>query len=43
VNWYLSRAVKVTLDYEQSHFTGGSPTGDRQTSRDLFTRLQLAF
>jgi phosphate-selective porin OprO/OprP len=44
LNWYLNPALKVVLDYEETRFDGGAPAGaDRQTSRDFFTRLQVAF
>jgi phosphate-selective porin OprO and OprP len=42
-NWYLNRAVKVTADYEETYFRGGAASGDRETERDLFTRIQLGF
>jgi phosphate-selective porin OprO/OprP len=43
VNWYLTRNVKIVLDYEQTEFEGGSASGDRETERILFNRLQIAF
>jgi len=44
VNWYLNPALKVVFDYEETRFDGGAAAGaDRQTSRDFFTRLQVAF
>ena len=42
-NWYLNRAVKVTADYEETYFRGGSVSGDRETERDVFTRIQVGF
>ena len=42
-NWYLNRAVKVTADYEETYFQGGSPSGDRESERDVFTRIQVGF
>ena len=42
-NWYLNRAVKVTADYEETYFRGGAASGDRETERDLFTRIQVGF
>jgi phosphate-selective porin OprO/OprP len=43
VNWYLTRGVRLTVDYEQTFFTGGAEGGDRRAARDVLTRLQLAF
>jgi phosphate-selective porin OprO and OprP len=43
INWYLTRGVKIVLDYEQTAFRGGAATGDRPTERQLFSRLQLSF
>jgi phosphate-selective porin OprO/OprP len=44
LNWYLNPALKVVLDYEETHFDGGAPGGaDRRTARDVFTRLQVSF
>ena len=42
-NWYLNRAVKVTADYEETYFRGGSVSGNRETERDVFTRIQVGF
>jgi phosphate-selective porin OprO/OprP len=42
-NWYLNRAVKVTADYEETYFRGGDAFGDRETERDVFTRIQVGF
>jgi phosphate-selective porin OprO/OprP len=42
-NWYLNRGVKVTADYEETYFRGGGTSGDRETERDLFTRIQVGF
>lgn len=44
VNWYLNRALRITLDYEETRFRGGAAGRvDRPTERDLFTRFQVAF
>jgi phosphate-selective porin OprO/OprP len=43
VNWYLNRSVKLTADYEQTHFDGGAVDGDRPTEHDIFTRVQFGF
>ena len=46
VNWYLNRNVRLSLDYEQTYFKGGSTkigTVTAQDERILFSRVQLAF
>ena len=44
VNWYLNRALKFTVDYEETHFKGGAVAGqNRAVERDVFTRFQLSF
>jgi len=43
VNWYLNRAVKLTLNYEETHFDGGTAAGDRPVERDVLSRFQVAF
>jgi phosphate-selective porin OprO/OprP len=43
LNWYLARAVKVTLDYEHTTFTGGAVTGDREAENAVITRVQHSF
>lgn len=43
LNWYLNRNVKIVFDYEESHFRGGTLSGDRPPARELFSRLQFAF
>lgn len=43
VNWYLNRNVKVSLDYEQYSFEGGSAKGDRPDEKVVFSRVQYAF
>ena len=42
-NWYLNRAVKVTVDFEETHFDGGAATGDRPTERNVLTRFQFGY
>ncbi len=42
-NWHWSRNVKLAATYEETHFAGGAATGDRNTERVLFWRLQTAF
>ncbi len=41
LNWYLNRAVRVLLDYEQTAFEGGASTGDRPEEKIILGRLQL--
>jgi len=43
LNWYFLRAVKWSLDYERTSFTGGAALGDRETENALQTQFQLAF
>jgi phosphate-selective porin OprO/OprP len=44
VNWYLNRALKFTVDFEETRFKGGAAAGaNRATERDVFTRFQLYF
>jgi len=51
LNWYLSRAVRLVLDYEQTDFDGGAGTTagtsynvkNRETEHALFTRAQIMF
>jgi phosphate-selective porin OprO/OprP len=42
-NWYLNRALKITLDYDETHFDGGSPDGDRKPEHAVLTRFQVAY
>ena len=45
-NWYLNRNVKLTLDYYQTDFKGGSSAPRSVTAQDekaIITRAQLAF
>jgi phosphate-selective porin OprO/OprP len=42
-NWYLNRAVKVTADYEDTHFLGGGAEANRDAEHALLTRFQVAF
>jgi phosphate-selective porin OprO and OprP len=42
-NWYVARGQRFILDYSQTHFTGGSATGNRQTEKVLLSRFQVAF
>lgn len=43
VNWHITRGNKFIVDYSQTHFTGGSASGDRATEKALLTRFQVAF
>ena len=46
LNWYLNRNIKVNLDYEQTHFRGGSTKGGAVTAQDeqiIFSRVQFGF
>ena len=43
VNWHLSRAVKVAVNYERTSFTGGAATGDREAENAFITRFQTSF
>ena len=44
LNWYPNRNLRLSLDYEQTHFTRGAGAGeDRPTENIIFTRLQLAY
>ncbi len=46
LNWYLNRNVKLTADYENTTFTGGSKTPGNVTAQKehvVFTRAQFAF
>jgi phosphate-selective porin OprO/OprP len=43
LNWYVNRSVKLSADYEQTHFDGGALDGDRPTEHDIFTRVQFGF
>lgn len=40
INWYLNRNIKLQLDYNQTHFNGGT---DRVDENVLFSRAQIAF
>jgi phosphate-selective porin OprO/OprP len=43
INWHFTRAVKVSLDYERTTFTGGAATGDREPENALIGRFQTSF
>jgi phosphate-selective porin OprO/OprP len=43
VTWHLAPAVRIAVDYEETHFTGGAAVGDRSPEHFLVTRFQQAF
>jgi len=43
LNWYLSKNLRIMLDYEHTNFDGGSTSGDRPDENVILTRLQLGF
>ncbi len=44
VNWYLNRAVRISLDYGGTNFGGGAAAGgNRPTERALLQRFQINF
>lgn len=43
VNWYLSRNLKASLQYERTEFDGGGGTGDREDEKLLFSRVQVSW
>jgi phosphate-selective porin OprO/OprP len=43
LTWYLARGNKFLLNYSQTHFTGGSTSGNRTTEKVLLSRFQVAF
>jgi len=43
LNWYVTRNVRYTVNFEQTKFEGGAADGDRETETMLFFRAQLAF
>jgi len=43
VNWYLSRNVRMMLDYIETRFTDGDAAGDREDEKVILNRLQIAF
>jgi phosphate-selective porin OprO/OprP len=42
LNWYLNRNIKVQVNYEETHFDGGAPNGDRVPEKVILTRFQAA-
>lgn len=43
LNWYLSRSLRVMLDYEDTTFDGGATAGDREDEKIVFSRFQVSF
>jgi len=43
LNWYVTRNVKYVVNFEQTKFEGGAPTGNRENETMIFFRAQLAF
>jgi len=43
LNWYLTKGVRFMLDYEQTRFQGGAPTGDRPDEKVILDRIQVSF
>jgi phosphate-selective porin OprO/OprP len=42
-NWYLNRFIRIAVDVEETKFTGGATTGDRETEKVLINRVQIYF
>jgi phosphate-selective porin OprO/OprP len=46
VNWYLNRALRISIDYGNTNFGGGAPAaagGNRPSERALLQRFQINF
>ena len=43
VNWYPWNTVKLSLNYEQTAYEGGAPTGDREDEQALLSRFAINF
>ena len=43
LNWHLNKNLKLTLDYEQTDFKGGSSPLLKRGEKVVFTRAQLTF
>ena len=43
LNWYVSRLIRVYVDYDRTKFKGGAATGDRPDEKVLISRFQFAF
>lgn len=43
VNWYLNRAVRISMDYGNTNFLGGALGGNRPSERALLQRFQFNY
>ena len=43
LNWIWNKNVKWMIDYDQTSFTGGNPTGDRENERAVLVRSKISF
>jgi phosphate-selective porin OprO/OprP len=44
LNWHLNPNTKLQLNYDQTNFQGGAPSGaDRPSEKVLSSRMQFAF
>ena len=43
LNWYLTKQVKVSVNYEHTTFEGGATDGDRPSEDFVVTRFQHSF
>jgi phosphate-selective porin OprO/OprP len=44
LNWYPNRNVRLSLDFEQTRFDGGAPSGlDRKTENAVLSRFQISY
>lgn len=43
LNWYLTRNVKLVLDYDRTTFDGGDASGDRPDENVVIARAQVAW
>ena len=43
LNWYWNKNVKLSMDYDQTKFSGGDSNRDRQKERSVLARVQVSF
>ncbi|HEV2394117.1 MAG TPA: porin [Verrucomicrobiae bacterium] len=43
LNWYLNTDIKLMIDYDQTHFDGGAPHGNRPAEHALLSRIQVSW
>lgn len=43
INWYLSRGVRLMVDLNETSYSGGATSGNRERERTILTRLQNSF